>query len=47
VTGLDILIIGRSRRTVDTATHLFSLDSLVDMITAAGMHVEMRVVPAA
>jgi predicted XRE-type DNA-binding protein len=27
--------------------HLFSLDSLVNMVTAAGMHVEMSVSPAA
>ncbi|MET8773496.1 XRE family transcriptional regulator [Nocardia sp. NPDC050713] len=27
--------------------HLFSLDSLVNMVTAAGMHVEMTVEPAA
>ncbi|MFI6042366.1 helix-turn-helix domain-containing protein [Nocardia sp. NPDC051321] len=27
--------------------HLFSLDALVNMITAAGLHVEMSVSPAA
>ncbi|MEU2256139.1 XRE family transcriptional regulator [Nocardia xishanensis] len=27
--------------------HLFSLDALVNMVTAAGMHVEMTVKPAA